>query len=120
MSAPSPCSVPEWLRAIIPLESERAQAACTRHDSRYERGGDRHMRLVTDLVFCLDLLGVPPDVLEMLVAHATFPEEGAMDGDMAEKYLWACRMYAFGPAHWAGGDGPGALPPAPPEVSQAP
>ena len=116
----NPCSVPDWLRAIIPLESERAQAACRRHDSRYMRGGSRHMRLVTDLVFCFDLLGVPPDVLDMVVAHATFPEEGAMEADAAERYLWFCRMHGGSPTHWTGGDKPGALPPREPDRPEAP
>ncbi len=115
----SPCSVPEFLRPLIPFETDRQQDACRRHDERYEEGGDRRARLVTDLCFALDLLGCSPALLEQVMADtAWLAREGAMEPDDAERYCWAVRWYA-GP-HWHGGDSPGALPPQPPTQTEAP
>ncbi len=115
----SPCSVPDWLRPLIPFETERQQDACRRHDERYEEGGDRRARLVTDLVFALDLLGCSPALLEQVMADtAWLAGEGTMTPDEAETYLWGVRIYAA--PHWSGDDRAGVLPPRPPFVSEAP
>ena len=96
----NPCSVPDWLRVLLPLETPAQQEACRRHDDRYEAGGPRAARLSVDLLFCQDLLAAD------------------MDPDRAEQYLWGVRM--FGGGHWTGGDGPGALPPREPDRPEAP
>lgn len=115
----SPCSVPDWLRILFPMETSRQQEGCRRHDDRYDRGGDRRARLVTDLCFALDEMGCPPELLEQVMAHtAWIVPPGSMDADTAERYFWGVRMY--GGSHWRDGDGPGTLPPLPPERSEAP
>lgn len=119
MSA-SPCSVPNWLRGLLPMETPRQQEACRRHDTRYEKGGDRKRRLVTDLLFSLDLLGADPYLLEMVAADLTRDREGAMEPDRAEQYFWGVRQYAGGPEHWHGGDEPGAQPIPQPQPPEAP
>ncbi len=114
----SPCSVPDWLRFALPLETPRQQRACRRHDDRYAMGGDSLGRLVNDLVFPLDLLGGDPELLEAVrasVLACTDPER--MSPERAEQYLWAVRMY--GGTHWPGGDAPGTLPPAAPPALSA-
>ena len=96
----SPCSVPDWLRFAIPLETPEQQDACREHDARYDRGGDRGDRLKVDLWFALDLL------------------DHGMDPDSAERYFWGVRQY--GASHWNGDDHAGALPLHPPATSEAP
>jgi hypothetical protein len=96
----SPCSVPDWLRAVIPLETLPQQVACQRHDERYEMGGSRRLRLAVDLLFTQELLAAD------------------MDPDRAEQYLWAVRQY--GAPHWTGDDHAGALPLHPPSETEAP
>lgn len=96
----SPCSVPDWLRAIIPLETPAQQAACRKHDERYAVGGNHRRRLYTDLRFAIELL------------------DADMEPDMAERYYWAVRMY--GGSHWKGGDRAGAAPLDPTETPEAP
>ena len=114
----SPCSVPDWLRGLIPLETPRQQEACRRHDRRYERGGDRRQRLATDLLFALDLLGLDPWVLLEVEADLTRKREGTMDPDRAEQYFWGVRQY--GGFHWEGGDHGGAPPLHEPQPQEAP
>jgi hypothetical protein len=114
----SPCSVPDWLRFAIPIETPRQQGACRRHDTRYLKGGDRRARFLADLCFALDLVGVPADLLERLISQARWNiSSGAMDVDDAERYFWGVRQY--GCLFWPGGDAPGALPPTPPETPEA-
>lgn len=96
----NPCSVPNWLRLLIPLETEWQQNACRRHDQRYALGGVRHDRLLADTYFLQELV------------------EARMDPDLAEMYFWGVRMY--GGEHWPGGDAPGVTPPKPPETTEAP
>lgn len=96
----SPCSVPDWLRVLIPFETPEQQAVCRWHDEQYERGGSHMARLLTDLHFCMRLMGA------------------GMSPERAEQYLWGVRMY--GGSHWAGGDKPGTLPPPPPSNSESP
>lgn len=96
----SPCSVPDWLRLALPLETAPEQAACRQHDTLYELGGDRARRLRADLLFGLDLLAA------------------GMDPDRAEQYVWGVRMY--GHTHWPNEDGPGAPPLSPPVPVEAP
>lgn len=98
----SPCSVPDWLRFAIPLETPAQQAACRQHDEAYCLGGERAARLREDLRFARRLL------------HAQ------MTPDCVERYFWGVRQY--GGTHWAGGDAPGAPPlqPPPPSVVEAP
>jgi hypothetical protein len=96
----NPCSVPDWLRAIIPLETEAQQECCREHDADYAEGGGRRARLLVDLRFAANLL------------HAD------MDPDRAEQYFWAVRQY--GAPHWHGDDQAGALPLHPPALSEAP
>lgn len=98
----SPCSVPDWLRFLFPLETPRQQQACRIHDARYGRGGSHEQRLWADLHFALDLLS----------AH--------MDPDRVEQYYWGVRQ--FGGPHWLGGDTPGACPvvPSSPDAVDAP
>ena len=96
----NPCSVPDWLRVLLPLETPRQQGACRKHDEAYARGGTRADRLQADLDFCDDLLWAD------------------MDPDRAEQYLWGVRMY--GASHWNGIDGAGALPPREPDRTEAP
>lgn len=86
----SPCSVPDWLRWLIPFETPAQQEACRWHDEQYALGGPRAARLSVDLDFTRRLL------------------EAGMAPDQAERYLWAVRQY--GGAHWTGGDAPGAAP----------
>ena len=117
MSA-SPCSVPDWLRVHLPLETARQQEGCRRHDHRYEQGGDRRMRLVTDLVFCLDELGISPTLLADVVADATYQRDGVMEPDRAEQYFYGVRSY--GGLHWTGGDLGGAPPLHEPQPQEAP
>ena len=50
------CSVPEFLRVVLPLESPEAIAACRRHDHAYYLGGSKIDRLRADLYFALALL----------------------------------------------------------------
>ena len=52
---PSPCSVPRWLRWLLPEEPVAAWPCCEDHDTRYERGGSRVERLDADLAlyWCL-------------------------------------------------------------------
>lgn len=116
----SPCSVPDWLRFLLPLETPRQQAACRRHDARYARGGDRRARLVTDLCFALDLMGADPWNLQVIVADLETDRDGAMDPDRAEQYYYGVRQYGGDPNHWSGGDDPGAQPLRPPEAPQSP
>jgi hypothetical protein len=90
----SPCSVPSWLRAWLPVETPEQQEACSYHDEAYSEGGGRRQRLLADLILAIDLL------------HAD------MEPDLVEKYFWGVRMYGSG--HWTGGDAPGVFaPPAP-------
>jgi len=99
----SPCSVPGWLRGIIPFETPDQQAVCQAHDECYSAGGTRIDRLWADLQFCQGLL------------------VAGMSADMAEKYLWGVRLY--GGSHWKDKDSPGCLPPPPPiqlQETQAP
>lgn len=42
------CSVPSWLRWLIPLEFAAACAACVRHDEVYYYGGSRAHRALAD------------------------------------------------------------------------
>ena len=95
----SPCSVPEWLRGLIPLETDRQQRACLRHDDVYAVGGSRTDRFRADLYLGLDLINA------------------GMAPDLAEIYVWGVRLY--GHTHWNGDDGPGALPRVPP-TTEAP
>jgi hypothetical protein len=76
----SPCSVPAWLRALVPVEDEAWQRCCKRHDGKYERGGTETERLIADVEFFLDML-----------------REG-VDPVWAERYYHAVRM--FGSLHW--------------------
>jgi hypothetical protein len=96
----SPCSVPEWLRLLIPLETHAQQSACQEHDDAYNEGGTRRHRLLADI-----------DLLDNLIW-------ADMDPDLAEMYFWGVRMY--GGMFWATGDGPGARCPQPPETQEAP
>jgi hypothetical protein len=96
----SPCSVPDWLRLLIPFETLGQRLACQDHDADYAEGGGRRARLMADLRFAVNLL------------HAD------MDPDLVEKYYWAVRMYGAG--HWNGKDDPGAMPIYPHEPHQAP
>lgn len=114
--AESPCSVPDFLRAVLPLETLRQQLACRRHDDRYERGGDRLARLLADLAFGLDLLGCSPTLIELVLKSVG--DEGAMGADLAEQYVWGVRMYGGG--HWRNGDDAGTLPPRPPDAVESP
>lgn len=115
----SPCSVPDWLRFRLPLETPRQQEGCQRHDERYATGGDHRIRLGTDLVFGLDQLGVDPLLLSLVYEDLCRPApDGAMQAERAEQYVWGVRMY--GGLHWSGGDAPGTLPPEPPPVAEAP
>jgi hypothetical protein len=50
------CSVPAWLRGLVPLESPEAQRVCQEHDHTYYRGGSELDRLRGDLRFALGLL----------------------------------------------------------------
>jgi hypothetical protein len=96
----SPCSVPDWLRLLIPFETLGQRLACQDHDADYAEGGGRRARLMADLRFAVNLL------------HAD------MAPDLVEKYYWAVRMY--GASHWNGKDDPGAMPIYPHEPHQAP
>lgn len=96
----SPCSVPDWFRAAIPLETSAQQDVCRRHDADYFAGGSRRDRLMVDLNFLYELLAAD------------------MDPDTAEKYFLAVRWY--GGASWADGDLPGAVPPPQPVSPEAP
>ena len=52
----NPCSVPRWLRWLLPDEPVAAWPCCEDHDTRYERGGSREDRLEADLAFYQCLL----------------------------------------------------------------
>ena len=86
----SPCSVPEWLRFLIPLETPAQQAVCRWHDGQYDLGGSHEERLRVDLEFCRRLL------------------EAQMAAPDAERYFWGVRQYGGG--HWRGADIAGAEP----------
>lgn len=96
----SECSVPGFLRALIPLESAQQRLACKLHDLAYEVGGTRTQRLHEDLTFGLRLL------------------TAEMHPDLAEQYYYNVR--AWGHLAWNGDDGPGARPIEPPDVNEAP
>lgn len=92
----SPCSVPVWLRGLLPIETPAQQDVCRQHDHEYSLGGSHALRLRRDLKFCLGLL------------------DADMHPDMAEQYFWGVRMY--GGLHWPGGDRPGSIPQPPPDA----
>jgi hypothetical protein len=98
--AKSPCSVPDWLRVLLPLETPEQQEVCREHDADYAKGGSRVKRLRADLKFAVNMLNAK------------------MSADDAERYLWGVRMY--GGFHWNGGDWPGALPLQEPRREEAP
>ena len=100
MSATSPCSVPEWLRALIPLETEAQQAACRIHDAEYGRGGSEAERLAADLRLGLNLLAA------------------GMDERLADAYVFSVR--AHGASHWHGDAAPGGTILSPPSITEAP
>ena len=50
------CSVPKWLRLLVPLETPEQIRVCRRHDEAYYYGGTASDRLREDLTFALGLL----------------------------------------------------------------
>jgi hypothetical protein len=95
MSHESPCSVPDWLRAALPLETMAEQACCRIHDAAYAEGGTHFDRLEVDLQFATNLL------------------DAGMEPDKVDRYFWGVRQY--GGLFWLNGDWPGAAPIHPPE-----
>lgn len=95
MSHESPCSVPDWLRFILPIETLEQQKYCDEHDVSYKQGGTHEDRLRTDLKFALGLLAA------------------GMNPSDVDRYFWGVRQY--GGFAWNGGDWPGASPLQPPE-----
>ena len=111
--------MPEFLRALLPLETPRQQQACRRHDERYSIGGTRRQRLIDDLLFALDLLGADPNMLDLLRRWCIENVDPyAMEPNRAEQYFWGVREYAG--FAWEGGDWPGAPPLHPPPAIEAP
>ena len=111
--------MPEFLRALLPLETPRQQQACRRHDERYSIGGTRRQRLIDDLLFALDLLGADPNTLDLLRRWCIENiDPYAMEPDRAEQYFFGVR--SWGGIFWLGGDMPGAPLPAPPEIIESP
>lgn len=96
----SPCSVPDWLRALIPLETEAQQAVCRLHDYEYGRGGTHAERLACDIRFAANLLAA------------------GMAPESVEQYFWGVRQY--GGLAWHGGDFQGSAPLTQPLSVEAP
>jgi len=63
----SPCSVPPFLRYIIPEETPAQQECCQTHDEDYGRGGSAQDRAIADARLLLNLLlaGMPYFMAEM-------------------------------------------------------
>lgn len=79
--ADSPCSVPTWLRPLVPVEDAAWQDACRIHDEDYSRGGSERDRMIADVRFLLNML------------------TRGVDEAWAMKYFQAVRVYgrtAFG------------------------
>lgn len=60
------CSVPAWLRFVVPLETPAQQAICREHDEAYYYGGTEAERLAADLKFAYRLVsetGMDPDTV---------------------------------------------------------
>ena len=96
----SPCSVPNWLRALIPFETEAQQAACRLHDAEYARGGTEAQRLMADLRFGVNLL------------------IAGMDARLVDAYVFSVR--AHGASHWCGEASAGGVILSPPERHEGP
>jgi hypothetical protein len=96
----NPCSVPRFLRLVIPYETEAQQAVCAAHDAAYAKGGSRLDRACADARFLLGLL------------------ETGMECDRAENYFWQVRFH--GHTYWTGGDEPACLPTLTPDTQEAP
>jgi hypothetical protein len=77
----SPCSVPAWLRPLVPEEHELFKACCRRHDGKYEAGGTERERLIADVEFLLDML------------------QAGISESWAFAYFYAVRH--AGASHWA-------------------
>ena len=67
------CSVPKWLRLVVPLETAFQVFVCRAHDAAYYHGGSEQDRAIADVKFFLGLL------------HAE------MDFDTAQRYFVAVR-----------------------------
>lgn len=69
MSTRSPCSVPWFLRPLVPREDATWQLCCALHDVDYQRGtvGDYRGQFIADVKFLLRMLeyGVDPTWAEM-------------------------------------------------------
>jgi hypothetical protein len=55
----SPCSVPHFLRPLLPKESAALQRCCTHHDEAYHRGGTYRDWCIADAEFLLEMLREP-------------------------------------------------------------
>lgn len=75
MSEPNGCSVPHFLRILIPPETVAQSEVCNAHDIAYAKGGDRRARAVADAKLLLGLL------------------ECDMDVDLAHHYHTAVRIF---------------------------
>lgn len=55
------CSVPDWLRKIIPYETAEECLACIAHDRAYYYGGSKKDKLIADLELFVNLVaaGMP-------------------------------------------------------------
>ncbi len=74
------CSVPKWLRLVIPMETPEQIAVCREHDKAYYFGGTERDRAIADAKLLLGLL------------------EAGMPLERAEEYHDAVRM--FGAPHF--------------------
>lgn len=74
------CSVPRFLRLVVPVETPEQRAVCLTHDLWYNNGGTRRQRAIADAQALLGWL------------------ETGMDVDRAERYHVAVRV--AGKAHW--------------------
>ena len=74
------CSVPKWLRLVVPLETPEQIAVCRRHDASYYYGGSKVDRALADGEFFIGLV------------------KSGMEPDQARRYFDAVRNYG-GPAH---------------------
>ena len=52
----SACSVPWWLRWLVPEEPSEAAFCCVTHDESYKRGGTQEERRIADEIFYVCLV----------------------------------------------------------------
>lgn len=64
------CSVPEWLRTVLPIEKPEEIAVCRVHDHAYYLGGSEKDREVADAQFYMGLLQVGMNQYKASMYHA--------------------------------------------------